>query len=289
MRHSSVIMLIGLVLAAVSCTGRVNKEKEVLSSLLGREITIPDSLECRILDTPIDYDLNDADYKIICYIDSAGCVPCRMKMPVWNDLVNEFKSTQGVEVDFLMIVNSSPEEEIVFNIERDRFLHPVAFDCNGLFDSINRLPAGEDYHTLLLDLNNNVVCVGNPIFNPKVRELYRRIITGDKTTESPHLCLQPVVALGAIEAGDTIVRRFTLRNSSDSTLTIQEIVPSCDCVSATSTSAVIPPDSTAVVTVTLAVDSIQGSTRRYVDVYYNEKGNPERLTLHGFIINQIIN
>ena len=287
MRLSSVIMLICLVIAAASCSGRVDKEKEVLASLLGREIVIPDSLVCRILDTPIDYDMSDADYKIITYIDSAGCVPCRMKLPTWNFVINDLMTCNDKEVAFLMILNTRDYDEISYKIKQDYFRHAVMQDNEGTFMKVNDLSAEEAYHTLLLDLNNQVVAVGNPAVNPKVREVYRRIITGDNTTDSPHLCEQPVEALGIIHAGDTIVTRFTLHNSTDSMLNIQEIAPSCDCVSAISSSAVIPPDSTSVITMTFAVDSIQGSTRRYVDVYYNEKENPERLALHGYIVNTI--
>ena len=86
---------------------------------------------------------------------------------------------------------------------------------------------------------------------------------------------------------DTIQKQFLLFNQGSQPITIQEIVPSCDCVSAVSSSTVIPPDSTSVITMTLAVDSIPGSTRRYADVYYNEKDNPERITLHGYIVNTI--
>ena len=106
MRLSSVIMIVGLVMAAASCSGRVDKEKEVLASLLGREIVIPDSLVCRILDTPIDYDMSNADYKIITYIDSAGCVPCRMKLASWKEIINEYKGITDEDIEFLMIINA---------------------------------------------------------------------------------------------------------------------------------------------------------------------------------------
>ncbi len=94
-------------------------------------------------------------------------------------------------------------------------------------------------------------------------------------------------AVGIIYPHNTIDKQFLLVNQGSQPITIQEIVPSCDCVSAVSSSMVIPPDSTSVITMTLAVDSIPGSTRRYADVYYNEKDNPERITLHGYIVNTI--
>lgn len=284
MRLSSVIILIGLVLATASCSGRVDKEKEVLSSLLGREIVIPDSLVCRILDTPIDYDMSDADYKIITYIDSSGCTPCRMKLPLWNELINEFKSSEDVEVGFLMILNSEPDKEIIYDIKRDAFLHPVVFDSDGLYDSANRLPAGDEYHTLLLDIDNRVVCVGNPVFNPKIRELYRQIITGSKQQTERGLAANPNCAVGIAHPQDTIQKQFLLVNQGSQPITIQEIIPSCDCVTASASTDTIAPGNSTTVTVSLVADTIAGSFRRHVDIFYNEKENPERLTLNGYLI-----
>lgn len=201
MRLSSVIMLIGLVMAAASCSGRVDKEKEVLSSLHGREIVIPDSLVYNIQETTIDYDMSDADYKIITYIDSAGCVPCRMKLTFWNDIIDEFRTLDGVEVDFLMILNTRQKAEMTEVLVSDKFLHPVCFDSDRLFETANPLPKGDSYHTFLLNADNEIVAVGNPTVNPKIMDIYRKIITADSDDNSfvNLLCRRPVATAQKID------------------------------------------------------------------------------------------
>ena len=82
MRWLSYIAAIITVVIALSCSERPDKEREILASLLGREIVIPDGLGCRIQNTTIDYDMSASDFRIITYIDSAGCTPCRMKLPL---------------------------------------------------------------------------------------------------------------------------------------------------------------------------------------------------------------
>lgn len=69
--------------------------------------------------------------------------------------------------------------------------------------------------------------------------------------------------------------------------TIQSIEPSCSCTEATISTESISPGEDAIVTLTLTADSIEGALTRYVEIFYNEKNNPERLTLHGFINNNI--
>ncbi|MBD5346080.1 MAG: hypothetical protein HDR92_10845 [Bacteroides sp.] len=191
---SYITAIITTVAIALSCSERPDKEREILASLLGREIVVPDSLECRIQNTPIDYDMSASDFRIITYIDSAGCTPCKMKFPLWDRFINDLKKLDDVSVDFLMILNSEPGLEIETNIRGNLFQHPVSFDPKGTYDAVNSLPAGNAYHTLLLDADNRVICAGNPVINPKVRELYLNQILGDKPSESPVLCGTPAYA-----------------------------------------------------------------------------------------------
>lgn len=284
MRFSYVIMSLILVMMT-SCRGRLDKEREVLSSLLGREIIIPDSLECRIQDIPVDYDMNDADYKIITYIDSAGCVPCRMKLSAWTSTLTNLMAHTCVEIAYLMIIDSDDINNVNENLRQDGFLYPIAVDKNKTFIKINGLPNEDMYHTLLLDSNNHVIAVGNPAVNPKVKDVYRQNIKGDNSSTSLNLCEQPVSSLGTVCVGDTIVKEYILHNKTANPLKIQEIVPSCDCINAVSSSMVILSDSMAVVNVTFVAESEVGSFRRNVAIFYKEYENPEFLTLHGFIIN----
>ena len=290
MRLSSVIMLIGLVLAAASCSGRVDKEKEVLSSLLGREIVIPDSLVCRILDTPIEYDISNADYKIITYIDSAGCVPCRMKLASWKEIINEYKGITDEDIEFLMIINApAKSRDLKIILSQYDFTYPVMFDPDNEFRQKNNLSDDQQFHTLLLDLNNEVIGVGNPAENPKIRDFYRKMIVkeANETNDAPHFCDKPVEALGLVNYGDTVTKDFTLWNTSSDTVTIQGLIPSCDCISASASTDTILPGKSSVISVTMTADSIPGSFIKRVDIFYTEKEAKERLTLCGFSNNQL--
>lgn len=287
MRWSSILMLIILGIAA-SCSGRSDDQREVLSGLLGREIAIPDELSAIIQGVVTPSDMSDADFKIITYIDSAGCVPCRMKLSFWNDVIDEFKATDDdINVEFLMILNTRLSAEMSRLIDEEKFMHQVCFDPEGLFEAANPLPRPDPYHTFLLNADNEIVAVGNPVANPKVMDIYRKIISPEPTHINL-LCRRPVATLGFISPADTVVRRFQLRNTTDSTLTIQALIPSCGCVEAEAEAEVINPDEVVMVTVTYLSDTIVGPVRRHVDIFYHEKDNPERLTLHGFITNQPI-
>lgn len=288
MRFSYVIMSLILVMMT-SCRGRLDKEREVLSSLLGREIIIPDSLECRIQDIPVDYDMNDADYKIITYIDSAGCVPCRMKLSAWKEVINEYNGISNSDIEFLMIINASAKNrDLKIILNQYKFPYRVLFDPRNKFHESNAFSGDDHFHTFLVDCNNHIVAVGNPADNPKVRAFYKKVILNGEEEEkcTPHLCERPVEAFGAVNCGDTVIKQFTLRNNSPDTLTLQGLIPSCDCVNVSASNDTFYPWTTSTVTVRIAIDSIPGTFKKTVDVYYNEKESKECLTLYGFNINK---
>ena len=261
------------------------EQREAVTALMGREITLPEGLQARILDATVDFEPG-ADFTVLCYIDSAGCTPCRMKLPVWNEVINSYKAIPGRDVSFVMILQSPDTAETGYNLRRDNFMHPVAMDRAGSFAAVNSLPPDEATHTLLLDADGRVAAIGNPALNPKIRDLYRRIISGSDEappkTDKP-LCQNPVVAVGAVGAGDTVTKRFALYNPGASPLTLQELVGSCDCTVATASTDTIAAGGSAMITVSIAADTVPGPFLHWVDIYYNERDCPERLTLHGLL------
>ena len=184
-----------------------------------------------------------------------------------------------------MILNTRQADKMTEVLKSDNFLHPVCFDPGHSFASVNPLPTAESYHTFLLNSANEIVAVGNPSSNPKVRNVYRQIIAPDHPDHFVKpLCRRPVANLGLITTGDTITKRFQLRNVGDTTLTVQALIPSCGCVSAEVSNTVIRHNDVSMVTVKFLPDSTPGFIRRHVDIYYNEIDKPERLTLHGLVV-----
>ena len=60
-----------------------------------------------------------------------------------------------------------------------------------------------------LNADNEIVAAGNPVANPKVMDIYRKIISPEPTHINL-LCRRPVATLGLISPADTVVRRFQL-------------------------------------------------------------------------------
>jgi hypothetical protein len=285
--HSPYFALVALFLA--SCSHQAAEHRDAVTTWIGRTLVIPqDQIAYTIATQPINCNLGHFDYKIISYIDSAGCVPCRMKLSEWKDLLDEFNASSTCNVGFTMILNTSDVDKIAQNIRHTFFMHPIVFDESNTFFKANNLPQQDDYHTFLLDDNNCILAIGNPAVNPKIRTLYKGIIFDNQDNPSDNsnirltnLCPHPVHALGHVNVGDTISATFALTNTDNTPYTLQALVPSCDCTFANADSDSLVPGGTMNITVTYVGDSISEPFKRHVDVYFHELQSPQRLIVYG--------
>lgn len=278
-----------ILLIITSCSGSNKEQQDIIAEWVGREIVIPEGLEFQVGNIPVDYDFDAADFKIVTYVDSAGCTNCRTKLKDWEKVIDGFKSSPDVDVCFLMIVDSDKREEIERIVKDNDFHHPVSIDSAGLFRKANPLPSKPEHQTFLLDADNKVIALGNPVYNPKIRELYARLIFDSTDDEKiledveEQICKNPVRGIGVVSKGDTINKRFRFLNDTESDLTLQEITPSCHCVSTKVDWKVLKSGEYADVEISYVADTISQQFYRYADIWFKERQNPERLVLHGFI------
>lgn len=283
-----IVILAAVVLALESCGSHDSEQRAVVEEWMGKEIVIPEDLTFQIQDTPINYDFNNADFKIITYIDSTGCTECRMKLPIWDDIINEFKSDIDTDVNFLMIINTKDIKEITKIVHNNHFNHPICIDSLNIYDQANSLHHKECYHTFLLDRHNRVLAIGNPTTNPKLNKLYARIISNhieDSKNKDFDLGLNftQTKSIGVINAGDTINIQFDIINTKNRILTIEDIIPSCNCITGTATSTIINEGEQSKVAVQYIADTLKSEFKRHVDIFFKETEYPARIILHGFI------
>lgn len=273
----------------VSCGSGNKEQRDIVTEWIGKKLIIPDSLQFQIGDIPIDYDFNDADYKIVTYIDSAGCTGCKMRLDRWEEFFNDLKKYPDISVNYLMIINSDKKDLIYELIRENEFKLPIVIDSLGMYDKINSLPKDERYQTFLLDSNNEVCALGNPVFNPKIKDIYKKYILEKEsescdTSDTPITCYNPVQALGTVYAGDTIRLNYRLINKSQRQLSIQDIITSCNCVTAVADETKVKTGGVINIEVSCIPENKHEQLYRYVDIYFEELQNPVRLYLYGFII-----
>ena len=132
----------------------------------------------------VDFSLADADYKVVTYIDSVGCTSCKLQLPRWKLFMQEVDSTLNRLVPFVFYFHPKDMKELRYITRRDAFIYPVCFDEKDDFNRLNHFPDEMTFQTFLLDKDNRVAAIGNPVHNPKVKELYLKVLTGGEVVKA---------------------------------------------------------------------------------------------------------
>ena len=214
-------------------------EKQRLSRLVqeweGKEILFPTHSTFTIQgkDT-VDFDFKDAEFKIVSYIDSVGCTGCKLHLHRWKELISELDSLTSGSVPFLFYFHPKNLKELRFLVRREVFTYPICFDEKDDFNRLNHFPSEMMFQTFLLDRGNRVIALGNPVLNPKVKELYLGLIKDNCKTASNEKyttvsIYSTVMDFGSFPKTKKQERSFLLTNTGNNLLVIQDIVTSCGC------------------------------------------------------------
>lgn len=181
----------------------------------------------------------EADYKVLVFVDSLGCTSCKLQLNKWKELIIETDSLTGGTVPFLFFFQSSDEKELYYLLKRDRFDLPVCIDREDRLNKLNGFPSDMTFQTFLLDKDNRVVALGNPVHNLAVKDLYRKQITGNlpSTSNQPIRTTaeaeQTEINLGVFKKTESKTAVFTIKNSGSKPLVIVDTATTCGCASPT--------------------------------------------------------
>lgn len=164
-------------------------------------------------------------------------------------------------------------------------IRPVCFDREDAFNRVNRFPSEMALQTFLLDKDNRVVAIGNPVHNPQVKELYLNIIGGKRSASAE--TVQTVASLSEREVqfcsfpmGEKKERKVTLRNTGDAPLVIHGVDTSCGCTRVEYSQRPLRPGEETTLLIIYEADEA-GHFRKTVDVYCNAADAPLRIIVTG--------
>ena len=271
----------------VSCA---ESDKERLSRLVKewerKEVLFPPHSTFTIQgkDT-VNFEFKDADYKVVTYIDSVGCTSCKLQLHRWKEMVAEVDSLTDGRVPFLFYFHPKDLKELKYLTRREGFVYPVCFDEKDDFNRLNRFPSEMMFQTFLLDKENKVVALGNPVFNPKVKELYLKLITGNQEPKQTETITQVFVNQTEIDFGtfpktEKQERSFVLTNTGKGLLVVHDVVTSCGCTKVEYSKQPVRPSETLELKVIYEAEDA-GYFNKTVTVYCNVENSPLRLKVRG--------
>lgn len=269
----------------VSCS---ETEKERIGRLVNewsdKEVVFPENSYFVSLNKDTMY-LPKSEYTIVTYVDSIGCTSCKLKLMEWRRLIAQVDSANNTSV--LFFLHPKDEKEIVYALRRDNFTYPVCIDEKDTFNKLNKLPHDEMFQTFLLDKNNKVVAIGNPVHNPKVKELYLKIIMGDKAApqkevkiQTSVMCNNSIVDMGKFDWHQEQKVTFTLTNTGNSPLVVTDVITSCGCTTVDYGKEPVRPGNSVELKVHYKADHPEHFNKT-ITVYCNAATSPIQLKIKG--------
>ena len=65
----------------------------------GKEIKFPDNpIFTQYVKDTVDYQISVSDYKIVMYVDSIGCVSCKLQLSRWKEFIGQVDSVCNKDV-----------------------------------------------------------------------------------------------------------------------------------------------------------------------------------------------
>lgn len=279
--YPHILLLVTIFLPACS-SKEESAIKEIVTEWVGRELSVPYD-RFTISGESIPIDSAEYDYKIVNYVDSSSCNRCSMKLDLWNMYMSRLNAMDA-NVGLFTIVKSNDVEEINTIVYESSFNYPIMIDSMGDYTQNNNTTLDNRFNSFLLDYDNKVIAIGNPVIMPTVGDLYRAIILGDSINDNANLSVEvdmPSRNIGITHPYETVHTEFYLTNNTNRVLTVDTIVSSCDCTTAKMRNTRIEPGSIATLTTTLTPDTIPGAFQRQILIYFNEIETSSSVQLTG--------
>lgn len=237
--------LIILVLLPIffSCKNEQKEKEKHIAQLVnewqGKQIVFPENLIfTRYLTDTTDYRIPQSEYKVLIYVDSIGCTSCKLQLHKWKELIEYTDSVTQEKIPFLFFFHSKDYKEIRYLLKCDGFDRPVCIDMDDRLNKLNKFPADMTFQTFLLDKNNKVAVLGNPVHNTAIKDLYLKQITGKDSPTKNMLkttaeATQTEIDFGTFDKSEIKETTIEIKNTGNNPLVIVDVSTTCGCTAAT--------------------------------------------------------
>ena len=243
-----------LPLFLMSCLNKDNNIVSLLKEWEQKEILFPKEMYFTTMLRDTTYYNLQSEYKILAYVDSIGCTSCKLQLSAWSMLINEIDSL---------------------------------YDKQDSIAKLNRFPLESNLHTFLLDKNNRVIAVGNPVYNPKIKKLYFNIISGKKpflpcnAEQRTNASLDKrFLDMGSFNWKQEQISDIILSNSGEELLAIEDVSASCGCITVEYLKEPIRPGQKLNLRIKYKAEHPEHFDKTVI-IYCNAEGSPFRLKISG--------
>lgn len=116
--------------------------------------------------------------KLIVFVDSTECSKCRIdKLIHYSELFTLSEETDAFKVMILLSTPKSEYREIYEHLLYSESRYPIYMDDDNAFRRINpSIPDKLTFHTVTVNENNEIILVGDPVYNEKIMDLFNKTL-----------------------------------------------------------------------------------------------------------------
>lgn len=135
-----------------------------------------------------------------------------------------------------------------------------------------------------MDKNKKIVAIGNPVLNPKIKDIYLNIILGqsniDKDLQTQVVMSDSILDLGNFTCNDEQIREILLDNIGHHPLVVNDIITSCGCTTVEYSKEPVQSGKSLSIKVKYKADHPEHFDKT-ITIYCNATDSPFRLKISG--------
>ena len=117
----------------------------------------------------------DKQLRIVVFSDSSNCNACDIRFPLWKIKYKELNLLSS-DIGLIFIINTNQINDMELNANVVKSAGLRLYDTQGIFKRRNQIFNHREFHVFLIDQDNKVILVGNPLNNHSLYTLYKRAI-----------------------------------------------------------------------------------------------------------------
>lgn len=286
MKHASTILIVTVSLIVSSCNMKTRESEitHLMKEWNGKEFLFSDSIKTMLKKcNSLKYERCkiSSDFCIVYYLDEDVCSSCRINS--WRNYIRGLTADSEGKVSSILIISPRIKEmDIEDNRSETDYL--IVQDYDNIIKKKNNLPDDDLFKVMLLDKQNKVVVIGNPLLNKGMDKLIRKAIGINNSQENIKAKL--VLELnqwdyGTISSDTTSVITFAISNEGPNPAFIKRLSSTCDCVKAKISSHVLYPDDSAKVEISLS-PMYKGKIKEHVFIESNTIESPHTIKISAY-------
>lgn len=243
------------------------------------------------MDSPKKFILSDnhivesnCKYKYVWYFDSSDCIDCKMRPFQRENAIAEMDSISGNSIEYYIFVDSSlqNDERVNYLLSKAGYKKMINWDYGGKIRS--QIPYVDG---LLLDSNNHILRIGDPITDAKAKRQIYSILNNTFVDESKYptteIEVEEVVhSLGVLNLNEVKNDTFLIKNIGKNLLVVFDSETSCGCTSLNYSHQPVKSGKDLKVNVSFTGTS-QGHFRKKINMQLNTQPSNLELIIEGYV------